>query len=780
MKLNDLKKIIIPISEADLKILELEEESEKSLYHLILTKLDIQSIRTAAEFLEKTSIIVFSIKAPQSVQMTDEAVKTLADGLRENKSLKSFNIIYNNISKQGSLYITEALVNNHHLTGYTGLVTLNLGRGNSIHDISAIASFIRKSKALKEFSLQGTLDYENMEILLKGLAQNQSLIKLKLSHMKNLDYYMKTLTQFIEVSNSLEELDLSCNKLNSPSIVTLANALIINPVLTTLKLNSNRIGYYDDNYEDNTFKYVVKQFGALIESLSHESLDLNTKNTNYIENHYVIKLAALMKIPRLTSLDLNTNYMNNQDAILLQRALKENPTITFFDIRNNNIKSKFYDPFEKYIERNRDILKNAIEKEDISQLSINGRMSLLGHWNFYDPQKLFSHPVLPKSFKEYSDYEKMKLLDKLNKDFFQHYKAKNLEKLLAKQVSFSKLIPELYGEIANYLSLNDLININKAFAGFYFAGSINKVSMETAEGITIFERLIEDAGLSEYSSNIAKNIGSLIYKKPQIVIDKVLSILKDKDRIQQDPTQFVKLLKYEVDNHIPSMTNIEFCQKISLISANTVETWPAIKYIDQSVTNLNLLPELSDKFLISLHFVFSSIASPGLQGNTINKLGMAAIKTSLFGIKQYSVNSDYNLISKLGIQTVSIGYEYFILKYDAYELVPSILIAALQIAQEYTFNQEREKNFLEKITPNIIATGAVLMTINPYNIDNMLTVTHKVLQGISLFASTHAISTIVLDYADHAINTGTENIVNLMENIYSLSGYIYGDNYEMS
>ncbi|KAM6970956.1 leucine-rich repeat-containing protein 34 [Tautogolabrus adspersus] len=233
--------------------------------------------------------------------ITDEGVRHLADLLLEDSSsLKSLDLMFNDIQTDGAEVLTKSLQCNSTLLSL-GLSGNKIGNRGAMH----LASMLQMNNSLKKLELAdcdlATQSVIAFAIVLKSnrtlislditrpllfshqeewavhfsemLAVNSSLVELHLGKMGITDTGMERLTEGLRLNHSLRYLDLRCNRVTSDGVRHLAKVMKLNPTLEIIDLSSNRI-------EDEGASYLseaIAHRGCVLRELSVTSNNIRTE-----------------------------------------------------------------------------------------------------------------------------------------------------------------------------------------------------------------------------------------------------------------------------------------------------------------------------------------------------------------------------------------------------------------------------------------------------------------------------------------------------------------------
>ena len=266
---------------------------------------DPQCIRLA-EALEKNSNV--QILRLNGSWVGDEGAKALAKALKQNHSLQTLDLSNTNVGVAGVQALAEALKTNQ------GLQNLNLSYLNK--DISTAAP-----------------------ALADALKTNETLQKLDLTRNYINEKAAKAFADALQVNKNLQALILSHNKINDAGANALAEALRENTNLCCLPLDNNEcFGKYSlpvGTYNGYTFQeYEDRMENQYTHDQIIELLDRNKKMAPEREFEALIRN---IKKNRYRELDLSNKNIDDKKAIQIAEALKENKSLHFLNLGNNNI-----------------------------------------------------------------------------------------------------------------------------------------------------------------------------------------------------------------------------------------------------------------------------------------------------------------------------------------------------------------------------------------------------------------------------------------------------------
>jgi len=254
--------------DAELSFIKLNGNSKE----LFTKRLEYMQVFALAESLHVNNTVV---EVDLSYNNIDDAgVQTIARLLKVNRTLKALNLAGNNIGPEGAAKLADCLADPGG--GGGGLAVLNL-RGNPIGEAGgmALAEMLRTNKTLLDLDLgdcelgmkslvsvaaalkegNGTLQAISLENprlttvqeehvghVARMLAVNSGLRVLKLGKCAVRDFGVETLAAYGVCANeTLEVLDLRCNKISEVGGASVARILTDNAALRSINLSGNAL-----------------------------------------------------------------------------------------------------------------------------------------------------------------------------------------------------------------------------------------------------------------------------------------------------------------------------------------------------------------------------------------------------------------------------------------------------------------------------------------------------------------------------------------------------------
>ena len=313
--------------------------------------------------------------------------KYLFDYLIDNKymNIKSLDIGYNGITKEGVEYISKYIKNNENI------ITFNI-EGNYLcnEGIKIICESVSQKKGKNYISY---LDFQNNNITKKGCSciSNMLLespfingILLKNNSLEN-DGVNKIISTICNENSNLISLDLSDTKIDEKALKIISEKINNNIVLQNLNLSYNNFkiaGNYINNlltkesnmkYLDLSFCNINNQFNIIFQGLSENK---NLKLINLSGNNIPMKKETLNELGKvlINNINLRNLYLNecNIDDIgmnYINTNLENNHSLLTLSLNHNFITKKSITGLENAINKSK-IIKNIYLYEN-KELNIN-------------------------------------------------------------------------------------------------------------------------------------------------------------------------------------------------------------------------------------------------------------------------------------------------------------------------------------------------------------------------------------------------------------------------
>ena len=269
----------------------------------------------------------------EACQLTDEQIKIISEGIKENKNIIALMLRKNNITSQGGIYISEYMNTNKNIR------QLYLG-DNKI-----------KEKGLK--SIVDSMSNINRNITNFDISNNG----LTLVDFNNIIEYLNT-------NPTLNSLDLSGNKLDLKSSINLG--AILSEIKTIKSLNMSNMGIISE-FIPNLFRNINVDDIALDDNTLEEvGLIMLIKGLGGNKN---LKKLSL-KNTRLSSIGLSSLLKILDKADEFQELHIENNSIDdmTFGIMKTMVKSKQFKIFVTKKLMNQELFKDEEQTKEISNI----------------------------------------------------------------------------------------------------------------------------------------------------------------------------------------------------------------------------------------------------------------------------------------------------------------------------------------------------------------------------------------------------------------------------
>ena len=280
-------------------------------------------------------------------------------------NLKSLEVGYNGITKEGAEYISKYIKNNENI------MTLNI-EGNYFcnEGMKIICESISQNKGRNYISF---LDFQNNNITNKGcqhisnMLSNSSFINgisLKNNSLEN-DGVIKIISSITKVNSNLISLDLSDTKIDEKAMKIISEKINNNTLLQKLILSYNNFriaGNHINNllnkesnlkYLDLSFCNINNQFNLIFEGLSKNQ---NLKLINLSGNNIPMKKEALNELGKvlidntnLRNLYLNECNIDDMGMNYINKNLENNHALLTLSLNNNFITKKSISGLENAI-----------------------------------------------------------------------------------------------------------------------------------------------------------------------------------------------------------------------------------------------------------------------------------------------------------------------------------------------------------------------------------------------------------------------------------------------
>ncbi|MCC8377261.1 MAG: hypothetical protein LN567_02555 [Rickettsia endosymbiont of Graphium doson] len=319
--------------------------------------------------------------------------------LKDNSTLTSLNLLWNNIGDAGATELAKVLKDNSTLT------SLDLG-GNNIGEtiLKTINEYLKRNQAIAEkkaesLNVAGN-DLYNQEKYSEAIEKYKAAIKIK-KVLERFNYTKKNLyeknkekaeqkyeeqqKQILSENNELAE---TVNKFfHDPTSVSLCYQIITDDFaklvadkLKTIK-TITAVDFMGSTISDQGIKIIIE---ALKTTTQIKKLDFSGCD---LDDQKISVLAEILQLKNLTHLCLNANYIETVGINAIIEALKENTTITHIDLNQNNIDQQSQIIIEKYLQRNKNIEKTDDKFQKLTD-ELNDKISNNATINVNDKTKI--------------------------------------------------------------------------------------------------------------------------------------------------------------------------------------------------------------------------------------------------------------------------------------------------------------------------------------------------------------------------------------------------------
>ena len=320
-------------------------------------------------------------------EITDAGAEAMAEALQENTVIKKLLFWYNHINAQGEIAILSALKKNQSITDLDLFRACNLSNEGAIILAKAINSNKYKSLAI-------AVSEKNAEVIAQAIAENTSISLLNLSHGDSDCKCINAIAKAIEKNNAITSLELKL-VMKMEGAIVLAQAIKNNTSITSLDLS--------DNFIDGESAEALAQ--AIKENSSITSLVLFN---NEIGDEGAEAFAQVIKDnASITLLDLSCNYIGKEGLEAVVKALEGNCTITKLLFENYSSRDSIS---PELITKLSDLLKRN-EQYLIDKRFFKTKIASFAHFSdgFYNHNKKSKRPQEFESLEECSASKKQKV-----------------------------------------------------------------------------------------------------------------------------------------------------------------------------------------------------------------------------------------------------------------------------------------------------------------------------------------------------------------------------------
>ena len=304
---------------------------ELNMLHNEVCDNGIINISKALEMNRKFQVFNISIN-----NISDDGAVVISEYLKYSNSLKELNMSYNKVSDDGIINIGKALQMNatlqvldisHNRLSDNGVLTFShyLKEENTLHKLGISWNDIDLDLTFNVTSLNMCKKrFCNTGAILVSKFLYYNLLKLDVSYNDISDDGALAISECIKVNNTLQELNMSHNKVSDYGIINIGKALIqINATLQILDISHNSLSdngvltFSDYLKEENTLH-------KLIISWNDIDLDLNSNVTVCKKRFCNTALILVSKFLYCnTKLDISYNDKSDVGAVSISDSLPE-------------------------------------------------------------------------------------------------------------------------------------------------------------------------------------------------------------------------------------------------------------------------------------------------------------------------------------------------------------------------------------------------------------------------------------------------------------------------
>ena len=250
--------------------------------------------------------------------ITDEAAKNIANVLSHNHKLQSLDLSSDHIKYEGLFEIFYCLQNAMYLR------KLNISCNKiTATNANIIATVLSHNLKLEELNLGNNLMQTASTVtIFKSLRQNSNLKKLYINDNMITDAAADDIAVVLS-QNVLEELDISCNNLQTAGIIKIFGSMKHISTLTKLNIAHN-------NVTDEATKYIVDGLSSNSNLKELNLSHINLKNTIGYKN---------LKLTNLNKFNFSSNNIDEQSANEISLFLSHCINLKVLDLSCANLQN---------------------------------------------------------------------------------------------------------------------------------------------------------------------------------------------------------------------------------------------------------------------------------------------------------------------------------------------------------------------------------------------------------------------------------------------------------
>ncbi|XP_077320196.1 NACHT, LRR and PYD domains-containing protein 3-like isoform X1 [Lithobates pipiens] len=255
-------------------------------------------------------------------RLTDSSCPHLASGIRNNQTLRTLDLVENNLEGPHFRDLMEALT--------TTRIEKLLLDNNHLTDSSSphLASGIRNNQTLRRLDLSdNNLEGPNFRDLMEALITSR-IEELQLYRILLTDSSCPHLASGIRNNQTLRRLNLSENNLEGPHFRDLMEALTTSRI-EELQLDNNHL-------TDSSCPHLVS---GIRNNQTLRTLNLSGNN---LEGPHFRDLMEALTTTRIEQLDLSYNHLTDSSCPHLASAIRNNRTLRTLNLSKNNLKGPHF------------------------------------------------------------------------------------------------------------------------------------------------------------------------------------------------------------------------------------------------------------------------------------------------------------------------------------------------------------------------------------------------------------------------------------------------------
>ncbi|XP_077321214.1 NACHT, LRR and PYD domains-containing protein 3-like isoform X1 [Lithobates pipiens] len=252
-----------------------------------------------------------------NTHLTDSSCPHLTSGIRNNQTMRTLNLSYNNLDGCNFSDLMEALTTSR-------IEELHL-YNNGLTDSSCphLAIGIRNNQTMRTLDLShNNLQGPHFRDLMEALTTSQ-IEKLHLGRNQLTDTFCPHLASGIRNTKTLRTLNLSRNNLEGPHFSDLTAAL------TTSRIE--KLHLYDKHLTDSSCPHLAS---AIRNNQTLRILDLSM---NIVEGPYFRDLMEALTTSRIEELHLDRNHLTDSSCTHLASGIRNNQTLRTLNLNENNL-----------------------------------------------------------------------------------------------------------------------------------------------------------------------------------------------------------------------------------------------------------------------------------------------------------------------------------------------------------------------------------------------------------------------------------------------------------